>query len=56
MRIDTPHLATDKIDASKYITKTGKFIRKTSTDELPQLYNIIKDAMSVVGPRPALYN
>lgn len=39
-----------------YITKVGKVLRKTSLDELPQLFNIIKGEMAVIGPRPALYN
>ncbi len=43
-------------DPDKYITKTGAFLRKTSLDELPQLFNIIKGEMSFVGPRPALWN
>ncbi len=58
MRIDTPkdtptHLLSNP---DQYITKTGKFLRKTSLDELPQIINILKGDMAVIGPRPALWN
>ena len=58
MYIDTPKdMPTHMLsNPDQYITKAGKFLRKTSLDELPQIFNILKGEMAVIGPRPALWN